>query len=112
MFLSGCGYFGAAQHEFAPKAMHSLYAGTGAGAALAVCGLLAISGSYKLYMIGVHLALLLEALFLVVFGVQAFRSYGVPEKQDRFPLFVAMGVGSVVALGLMVAFKPKKAKKV
>ena len=41
---------------------------------------------------------------------QAYKSYGVPEKQDRFPLFVAMGVGSVVALGMMKAFKPKKKK--
>ena len=108
MFLSGCGYFGAAQHEFAPKAMHSLYAGTGAGAALAVCGLLAISGSYKLYMIGVHLALLLEALFLVVFGAQAFRSYGVPEKEDRLPLFTAMFTGTFVAILALRILKPKK----
>ena len=41
---------------------------------------------------------------------QAYKSYGVPEKQDRFPLFVAMGVGSVVALGMMKVFKPKKKK--
>ena len=39
---------------------------------------------------------------------QAYKSYGVPEKQDRFPLFVAMGLGSVVALGMMRVFKPKK----
>lgn len=111
-FLAGCGYHGAAQYDFAPKAMHSLYSGAGGGAVLALCGLMSMSGSYKLYMIGVHIALLLQLLFIIVFAVQAFRSYGVPEKEDRFMLFVEMGLGSVAALGLMVFFKPKKAKKV
>ena len=111
-FLAGCGYYGAAQYDFAPKAMHSLYSGAGGGAVLALCGVMSMSGSYKLYMIGVHIALLLQLLFVVVFAVQAFRSYGVPEKEDRFMLFVEMGLGSAVALALMVVFKPKKAKKV
>ena len=66
--------------------MHSAYAGAGGGAALVVCGLLSVSGSYKLYMIGVHVALLLQALFIIVFALQGYRSYGVPEKADRFPL--------------------------
>ena len=39
---------------------------------------------------------------------QAYKSYGVPKKQDRFLLFLAMGLGSVVALGMMRVFKPKK----
>ena len=110
LFLAGCGYYGAAVNDFAPKAMHSAYAGFGGGGALALCALMSVSGSYKLYMIGVHIALLLQLLFIIVFAVQAFRSFGVPEKADRFPLFVAMGAGSVVALGLMVALKPKKKK--
>ena len=113
--------------------MHSAYAGAGGGGVLVVCSLLSVSGSYRLYMIGVHVALLLQLLFIFVFALQvppadqqgtipstlaytsmphvfaqAYKSYGVPEKQDRFPLFVAMGVGSVVALGLMKVFKPKK----
>ena len=113
--------------------MHSAYAGAGGGGILVVCSLLSVSGSYRLYMIGVHVALLLQLLFIFVFALQvppadqhgtipstlvcmslphvfaqAYKSYGVPEKQDRFPLFVAMGVGSVVALGLMKVFKPKK----
>lgn len=33
-----------------------------------------------------HLGLLLQLLFLTVFSVQSYRSFGVPEKQDRFPL--------------------------
>lgn len=50
--------------------MHSAYAGAGGGAALVVCGLLSVLGSYKLYMIGVHLALLLQLLFVLVFALQ------------------------------------------
>eukprot|EP00320_Phaeocystis_rex_P021989 CAMPEP_0119058234 /NCGR_PEP_ID=MMETSP1178-20130426/2597_1 /TAXON_ID=33656 /ORGANISM="unid sp, Strain CCMP2000" /LENGTH=134 /DNA_ID=CAMNT_0007039143 /DNA_START=38 /DNA_END=442 /DNA_ORIENTATION=- len=110
LYLAAFGSFGAAQHDWAPKAMHSAYAGAGGGGALVLCSLLSISGSYKLYMIGVHLALLLQLLFTFVFVLQAYKSYGVPEKQDRFPLFVAMGLGSVVALGMMRIVKPKKKK--
>ena len=62
-------------------------------------------------MIGVHLGLMLQLIFGGVFGLQAFRSYGVPEKADRFPLFVAMFTGSVVALGLMRVLKPKPKPK-
>jgi hypothetical protein len=46
-----------------------------------------------------------------VFGLQAFRSYGVAEKADRFPLFCVMGIGSLVALGAMRYFKPKTKEK-
>lgn len=91
--------------------MHSLYAGAGGGAALGVCGLLTVGGRRKLYMIGVHVGLLLQLAFSAVFGLQAWRSYGVPAKADRFPLFVVMCGGSVLALGLMRAFKPKAKEK-
>jgi hypothetical protein len=110
-FLAACGCYGAASADWAPAAMHSAYAGGGTGAALVLCAIMAASQSYKLYMIGVHLALLLQLLLVGVFSWQAYRSYGVPAKADRFPLFVVMGVGSVVALAAMRAFKPKKAKK-
>ena len=52
-----------------------------------------------------------QVIFTGVFGMQAYRSYGVPEKQDRFPLFVLMGTGSVLALGMMRLLKPKKPKQ-
>ena len=68
-------------------------------------------GNRTMYMIGVHVGLLLQLLFTGVFSMQAYKSYGVPEKQDRFPLFVVMGTGSVVALGLMRLLKPKKKEK-
>ena len=108
ILLAACGVYGAWSHDFAPKAMHSAYAGIGGCVALSVCSLLSIGGTKKLYMIGVHLGLLLQLVFIGVFGLQAYRSYGVPEKADRFPLFVVMGLGSVAALGLMRVLKPKK----
>ena len=66
--------------------MHSAYAGAGGGLALAVSGSISIGGTRKLYMIGVHIGLLLQLVFTGVFALQSYRSYGVPEKQDRFPL--------------------------
>jgi hypothetical protein len=109
-FLAGCGIYGSYSAGWAAKAMHSAYAGTGAGVALGACAALTAAPSYKMYMIGVHLALVLQVVFTGVFGIQAFRSFGVPAKADRFPLFVAMGLGSLAALGAMYAFKPKKKK--
>ena len=111
LFLFGCGYYGAAQHDFAPKVMHSLYMGAGGGASLALMGLLSMSGSRKAYMIGVHLALLLQLVFTAVFTWQAVKNYGVSEKADRFQLFVLMAVGSIAALGAMRALKPKPKEK-
>ena len=49
-------------------------------------------------------------MFTGVFAMQSVRSYGVPEKADRFPLFVTMTAGSVLGLAGMWAFKPKKPK--
>ena len=111
LFLAGCGIYGAAASGWAARAMHSAYAGIGGCAALTVCGAMSVGGTKKLYMIGVHVGLLLQLLFTGIFGLQAYKSYGVPEKQDRFPLFVVMGTGSIVALGLMRALKPKKKEK-
>lgn len=111
VFLAACGCYGAAAAGWAPAAMHSAYAGVGMGAALLVCAIMAVSPSHKLYMIGVHFALLLQLLLIGVFAWQAYRSYGVPAKADRFPLFVVMGTGSVVALGAMRVFKPNKSKR-
>ena len=122
LFLLGCGWYGANISGW--TAMHSLYAGAGGGAALGVCSLLTVGGTRKLYMIGVHVGLLgklymigvhvgllLQLAFSAVFGLQAWRSYGVPAKADRFPLFVVMCGGSVLALGLMRACKPKAKEK-
>ncbi len=110
-FLAGCGYYGAWLHHFEAKAMHSLWMGAGGGGVVAAMGLLSVSGSRRMYMIGVHLALLLQVVFGGVFALQAYRSYGVPEKADRFSLFMAMFGGTVCALGAMRALKPKKEKK-
>eukprot|EP00434_Breviolum_minutum_P019654 symbB.v1.2.017335.t1/scaffold1345.1/size124088/5 len=63
-----------------------------------------------LVAIGVHLALVLMLVFIAVFGFQAFKSFGNPEKFDRLVLFVVMGLGSVVALAKAISMKPKKEK--
>lgn len=108
LFLAACGAYGAAKSGW--TAMHSLYAGAGGGVLLALCGLLSVGGTKKKYMIGVHVGLLLQLVFTGVFTLQSFRSFGVPEKADRFPLFVVMGAGSAAALVLMRVLKPEKKK--
>ena len=110
-FLAACGCYGAASKNWAPEVMHSAHAGIGAGTALVVCAILAVIGVRKLYMIGVHVALLLQVVFIGVFTLQAYKSYGNPAKADRFPLFVVMALGSVAGLAGMYLCKPKKEKK-
>ncbi|KAL1523104.1 hypothetical protein AB1Y20_018061 [Prymnesium parvum] len=110
VFLAGCGCYGAAAAGWTPKVMHSAYAGLGSCAALSLCALLSAGGTRWRYMVGVHVGLLLQTLLTGVFAVQSFRSFGVPEKQDRFPLFVVMTLGSAGALAAMFLLKPKKKK--
>ena len=107
VFLAACGLFGASSNGWAPSAMHSAYAGIGSCVVLTGCGILSL-GSRKMYMIGVHIGLLLQLLFAGVFSVQAYKSYG--KADNRFPLFITMATGTVAALGLMRALKPKKPK--
>ena len=94
MRLAEC--FGAAQLDWAPKAMHSAYAGAGGGGALVVCSLLSVSGSYRMYMIGVHVALLLQLLFIFVFALQ------VPPTDQRMPRLLVGIVPSIFTLSLCV----------
>ena len=111
VFLAVCGLYGAASHDWSPQVMHSAYAGAGCAAALGLCAALVASGLYTPYMIGVHVALLLQALFVAVFGRQTFRAGRDPAKAERLPLFVTMWLGSVLALAGMVLLKPKKEKE-
>jgi len=110
IFLVACGSAGAYSHNWEKKSMHSLYAGLGGFLAMLACGLFAASNVKVLVAIGVHLALVLMLVFIAVFGVQAFKSFGNPEKFDRLVLFVVMGLGSVVALAKAISMKPKKEK--
>ena len=80
-------------------------------ATLSACAAATVTGHKILQAIGVHLGLLLQLLFTSVFARQAFKSFGVPEKRDRFPLFVVMAVGSALALALMRLLKPKDKKR-
>mmetsp|Transcript_6581 Transcript_6581/g.19426 ORF Transcript_6581/g.19426 Transcript_6581/m.19426 type:complete len:130 (-) Transcript_6581:43-432(-) len=116
-FLGACGWYGAAAHDYAPKVMHSLYAGAGSGLAMALCGLGSFGSpqkgeaGYKRWMIAVHLGLMGNALFLAVFGLQWFRATRDPAKADRAPLFLVMAAGSAMALAALVKLKPKKKKE-
>ena len=110
-FLLGTGFYGAMSHDFAPKAMHSLYAGAGGAIAMAAASAATIVPNRKSYMIGVHVGLLLQLVFTVVFAVQAVRSFGNPEKADRLALFCVMLLGSVAALIAMRMYKPKAKAK-
>lgn len=92
-------------------AMHSLYGGVGGGALVFFCSFLAsFSSDRKCVAAGVHLDLLLAALFAAVFAMQTYKAYGVPEKADRFPLFVILVLGSVSHLFAMIKLKPRKEK--
>ena len=112
LYLASCGYYGAAViGKWEPSAMHSLYAGAGAGVILGLCGSLSVSSSHRLYMIGVHVALLLDVILFGVFTFQAYKSYTNIAKIERFPLFVAMSIGTLLSLVAMIAFKPPSKKK-
>ena len=115
MFLGVTGWLGAYLHDYSAKAMHSLYAGAGGAAVMAVCGLLSFMGSaekgksgYKLYMIVVHLGLLIVGLFAFVFGLQFVKNVRNNQNDGRASLFGAMEAGTLIALFSLIRSKPKK----
>ena len=96
----------------APVAVAGAPAAASSGASPHYCPCAAsLQGTDPADLTGAPHSTLARAQFTGVFGIQASRSYGVPEKADRFGLFVAMGMGSVLALGAMRALKPKPKKK-
>ena len=109
IFLAACGVYGAHAGGWEHKVLHSAYAGVGCGLFLFVCAGVTRSSQHT---IGIHLALLGQVIFVGVFARQIFKSYGVPEKADRLPLFVLMAVGSAIALAaiIMINFKPRTGK--
>ena len=115
-FLAATGWYGAASHDYAPRSMHSLYAGLGGGLVMAVCAKFSAvspppqkgAPGYKSWMIGVHLGLVFTALFTAVFAVNAARSMNVAEKRAQHKLFLVMFAGSATSLGLCYKAKPKK----
>nr|ABI14335.1 unknown [Pfiesteria piscicida] len=110
-FLAACGCYGSWMQNWRPGTMHSAYSGLGAMVVLLLCAGMTVSGAHLVYKIGVHLALVFQAVFVLVFTIQSYRSYNVPEKADRHTLFIVMDIGSVVGLALMIALKPKKGKE-
>mmetsp|Transcript_62796 Transcript_62796/g.101736 ORF Transcript_62796/g.101736 Transcript_62796/m.101736 type:complete len:118 (+) Transcript_62796:3-356(+) len=110
IFLAICGTGGAAYNKWESKAMHSMYAGIGGLASMFVCALLSASRKEVPIMIGVHVALVLIALFNIVFFMQAAKASVVAAHFDRLVLFVVMGAGSSLALSRAFTMKPKSAK--
>ena len=111
-FLGACGWYGA----HTSGAMHSLYAGVGSGVVMVACGANSFGEpkkgdkDYKKWMIAVHLGLMFNALFTVVFCVQYLRSRGDPDKASRAFLFMVMTAGSALSLWTLVKLKPKPKK--
>jgi len=118
VFLGVTGWLGAYLHDYSAKAMHSMYAGAGGGAVMAVCGLLSLLGSaekgkpgYTLFMIVVHVGLLFVGLFAAVFGIQLAKNLANDQGDGRAALFGALEAGTLLALFALVRTKPKKSKK-
>ncbi len=82
----------------------------GCAGLLLLFGTMTIAPSYKLYMIGVHLALLFQAFLVLLFGAQAIKTFAEPDKAAQFNLWKQMGIVSAVSLEVMRRLKPKKAK--
>ena len=59
-------------------------------------------------MIAVHLGLMFNALFGVVFCVQYLRSRGDPEKASRAFLFMVMTAGSALSMWTLALAEEKK----
>lgn len=93
LMLAGCGMAGAGP------------IGTATGLTMLTCAGLTCAGSMPAYMVGVHVALLVQLVSASGFAVQAARSSLVP------PVWSAMSVSSAAAFGAMYKLKPKKEKK-
>jgi hypothetical protein len=63
ILLAACGVYGSYSSNWAPKAMHSAYAGLGGCAILLLSAGMSVGGTRKLYMIGVHVGLLFQLMF-------------------------------------------------
>mmetsp|Transcript_68045 Transcript_68045/g.122641 ORF Transcript_68045/g.122641 Transcript_68045/m.122641 type:complete len:121 (+) Transcript_68045:1-363(+) len=107
IFLAIVGTGGVAYHSWESDLMHIMYAGVGCFASISVCALLSASRKEVPVMIGVHLALVLIALFNIVFFMQAVKASTVPHHFDRLVLFAVMGGGSSLALSRAFTVKPK-----
>jgi hypothetical protein len=89
--------------------------GMGVAVALVASAGLTVSQNFPAYMAGVHLALLLQAGSAGVFGVQAARA-GLAQVQgakmcsltEKLLPYAAMTASSIVGLGGLKKFKPKK----
>mmetsp|Transcript_4133 Transcript_4133/g.9160 ORF Transcript_4133/g.9160 Transcript_4133/m.9160 type:complete len:136 (-) Transcript_4133:62-469(-) len=111
LFLAGAGTVGSYLHNFEYTAMHSMYSGCSTGSVMLICAAMA-SLDGKVSKLGIHLSIVGTLALIVVMGVQAYKSFGNPDKFDRFVLFVIMFLGSVVNMARSIVLKPKSEKSV
>ena len=88
--------------------------GVGTGSTLVACAAVSLSGAYKPYMIGVHVALLMQATTTVAYGAQSLfynllKARGASVASD-VPRYAAMTALSAGALYVEMKFKPKASK--
>ena len=77
-----------------------------------MCAILVLGLSMGIHQrIGVHMGMILPAIFGFVFGKQALKHYATRDTDPRFYLFMLMLMGSALALKTIIATKPKKEDK-
>ena len=88
--------------------------GLGTRSALIACAAVSLSDAYKPYMIGVHVALVVQGVTTVAYGAQSLiynvlRLQGASAATNvpRFALMTALSAGALYA---ELQFKPKSAK--
>eukprot|EP00035_Acanthoeca_spectabilis_P019355 m.420591 g.420591 ORF g.420591 m.420591 type:complete len:136 (+) comp16846_c2_seq19:314-721(+) len=108
-FLLATGAYGYYMSGFEAKAKHGAFMGLGGDVLMCVMAAMSSASSKPLMMIGIHLGMILPALFAGVFAWQATKQG--PEQAARFRLFVLMAVGSVAALYAIVSNKPPSPSK-
>jgi len=88
--------------------------GVGTGSTLVACAAVSLCGAYKPYMIGVHVALLMQATTTVAYGAQSLfynllKTRGASVASD-VPCYAAMTALSAGAIYAEMKFKPKASK--
>mmetsp|Transcript_11236 Transcript_11236/g.14522 ORF Transcript_11236/g.14522 Transcript_11236/m.14522 type:complete len:146 (+) Transcript_11236:95-532(+) len=99
---------------------HSLFAGASTASLVALCGYLTKQGTpvvegdgtYKKFMIGVHLGILLPPIYAGLFSWRAINAIQNPAKPRYLGvLFSTLAVGSIITEYFLYTLKPKNIKK-
>eukprot|EP00927_Polykrikos_kofoidii_P017167 TRINITY_DN17790_c1_g2_i1.p1 TRINITY_DN17790_c1_g2~~TRINITY_DN17790_c1_g2_i1.p1 ORF type:complete len:128 (+),score=18.78 TRINITY_DN17790_c1_g2_i1:106-489(+) len=111
-FLATFGTYGAWLHEWDDLSMQTMYAGFGGLSGFLFCGVLASSSKRRILVaIGVHVAIVLIALFNVFFFAQAMHASANHDMYDRLVIAIVMGGCSSVAMKKALEMKPKREAK-